>query len=223
MRSTTTVVVRSWMAVAQLASLSLAMPAAAAGQTRFVLSPTIGVYAPMNDLVNSVINGEEVVLKQDVGLAVGGRASLFVGRRVSFSVTGTYVPSELQATINENGFDTSQEKANLWFGSARVNYWILPPTSPVYLGLGGGIGLAGRGALTLTTPGGQVLEQPSSTDVGGVISGTIGLNLGGFGLFLSVDDYIYNPTVFADAGGSTTQNDLQLNIGFGVPFGGSSR
>ncbi len=204
--------------------LALAVPVAAAAQTRFVLSPTIGVYAPMNDLVNSVINGEEVVLKQDVGIAVGGRASLFLGRRVSLSATGSYVPSELQATINDSGFDTSQDKSNLWFGSARLNFWILPPTSPLYLGVGGGVGLAGRGALTITTPGGQTLTQPSSTDVGGVISGTIGVNLGGLGLFLSVDDYIYNPSVFAEAdpGSSPTQNDLQLNIGFGVPLGGTS-
>lgn len=200
------------------------LTASAAAQTRFVLSPTIGVYAPMNDLVNSVIEGEEVVLEQDVGIAVGGRAALFLGPRFSISATGSYVPSELQATINETGFDTTQEKANLWFASGRVNFWLIPPTSPVYLGLGGGVGFVGRGALTLTTPSGEVLQQESTTDLGGVIGGTVGLNLGGFGLFLAVDSYIYNPSVFAqlEPGSSPTQNDLQFNIGFGVPLGGTS-
>lgn len=197
---------------------------AAAAQTRFVISPTIGVYAPMNDLVNQVINGEDVVLKQDVGLAVGGRLALFLGQRFSISATGSYVPSELQATIDETGFNTDADKTNLWFGSGRVNFWILPPTGIVGLGLNGGVGLAGRGATTLPTPGGEVLTSPSTTDVGAVIGGTLGFNLGGIGLFVSVDDYIYNASVFEAQGvTSQRQNDLQFSFGLGVPLSQGGR
>lgn len=205
------------------AALMLSLPAAA--QTRFVLSPTIGVYAPMNDLVNQVINGEEVVLKQKVGLAVGGRLALFLGPRFSISATGSYVPSELQATIDETGLNTdTPDKTNLWFGSGRANFWILKPTGLVGLGVNAGVGLAGRGSTTLTTPGGDVLTSPSATDVGAVVGCTLGFNLGGLGLFLSVDNYVYNASVFEEQGiRSKRQNDLQFSFGLGVPLSQGGR
>lgn len=200
-------------------------PAELPAQTRFVLSPTVGIYAPLNNLLEAAIDGEEVVLKQQVGVALGGRAALFLGPRFSLSVTGSYVPSELQVTIDTTGFNTEDpEKVNLWFGSARLNYWLLPPTGKVALGVNGGLGLAGRGAGVLVTPGGQPITTESTTDLGGVIGGTVGLNLGGFGVFVSVDSYIYNPSVFEQAGlKSPTQNDLQFSFGFGLPVGGGGR
>lgn len=200
-------------------------PAELPAQTRFVLSPMVGIYAPLNNLLEAAIDGEEVVLKQQVGVALGGRAALFLGPRFSLSVTGSYVPSELQVTIDTTGFNTEDpEKVNLWFGSARLNYWLLPPTGKVALGVNGGLGLAGRGAGVLVTPGGQSIATESTTDLGGVIGGTVGLNLGGFGVFVSVDSYIYNPSVFEQAGlKSPTQNDLQFSFGFGLPVGGGGR
>ena len=48
-------------------------------------------------------------------------------------------------------------------------------------------------------------------------------NLGGIGLFIAVDNYIYNPTVFEAQGvKANTQNDIQIQFGLGVPLGGGS-
>lgn len=216
------------LAGAAVCSLFLATSmraSAVEAQTRFVLSPTVGVYAPLNNLLETVIEGEEVVLKQQVGIALGGRAALFLGPRFSVSITGSYVPSELQGTIDTSGFNTEDpEKVNLWFGSGRLNYWLLPPTGTLALGINGGVGVAGRGAGVLMTPQGEPLETQGTTDVGGVLGATVGVNLGGFGLFASVDSYIYNPSVFEQMGlKSPTQNDLQFSFGFGVPVGGGGR
>ena len=46
---------------------------------------------------------------------------------------------------------------------------------------------------------------------------------GRIGLFIAVDNYIYNPTVFEAQGvKANTQNDIQIQFGLGVPLGGGS-
>ena len=204
-----------------LAVISL-LPATAAAQ-RVAITPNIGIYAPTADLVNAVIAGQEVVLKQQVGVAIGGRIGVFFSPRFSIALTGTYVPSETQLTIDQTGINQNDpSKTDLWFGSGRVAFWVLPPTSIFSLGLSGGLGLVRRGATTVVDNLGQSLTSPSTTDLGGVVGATAGINFGGFGLFIGVDDYIYNPTVFEDQGvKSKTQNDLQISFGLGIPLGGS--
>lgn len=199
---------------------AVAVPAAA--QTRLALTPSIGLYAPTQQLVDAAIGGEDIVLKQDVGVALGGRLSLLFGQRITVSATASYVPSQLQATIDNSGVQVDEGKTNLWFGSARVTAWLSPPTAPVSFGLGGGLGLIGRSETRVVTPGGQLLVSPSETDVGGLITGVIGINVGGLGLFVSVDNYIYQPSVFSEQGiANPTQNDILFNLGLGIPLGGA--
>jgi hypothetical protein len=198
---------------------ALAAPSALA--QRFSLAPTVGFYAPTTDLVSGIVNGGgTIAFKQQVGLAVGGRMGLSFGSRVGISATGSYVPKSLQATISQTGFSqNTQEYTNLWFGTGRLNVWLLPPSSVLAFGVNGGVGVVGRGETTVLDDAGTAYTDRSRTDVGGVVGGTAGVNLGVIGLFVSVDDYIYNPSVFEDLGvKSQTQNDLQFSFGFGTRF-----
>lgn len=214
---------RAWRTarrVTTIASLSLLAAAPALAQ-RFSLAPTVGLYAPTTDLVSGVINGGgTIAFKQQVGLAVGGRMGLSFGSRVGISATGSYVPKSLQATVSETGLSQETgEYTNLWFGTGRLNFWLLPPTSILAFGVNGGVGVVGRGETTVFDDSGTPYTDRSRTDVGGVVGGTVGLNLGVLGVFVSVDDYIYNPGVFEDLGvKSQTQNDLQFSFGFGTRF-----
>lgn len=204
-----------------LVLLVAAVAAPGRAQTRLALTPSIGIYAPTQQLVDATIGGEDIELKQDVGVALGGRLSLLFGERVVVSATASYVPSQLQATIDQSGVQTDQGKTDLWFGSARATFWLSPPTAPVSFGLGAGLGLIGRSETRVVTTDGQVLTSPSETDVGGLITGVIGINLGGLGLFVSVDNYIYQPSVFSEQGvANPTQNDIHFNLGLGIPLGG---
>ena len=185
------------------------------------IAPTVGVYAPTNDLVNSLISGgSTIAFRQKVGLALGGRVGISFGSRVGLTATGSYVPSTLQATITETGIvQNAAENTNLWFGTGRLNVWLLPPSSILALGLNGGVGLVGRGATTVMDDNGTVYTDQSRNDIGGVVGGTVGVNLGVLGVFVSVDDYIYNPSVFEQLGvKSETQNDLQFSFGLGGSF-----
>ncbi|MEP6571087.1 MAG: hypothetical protein ABJD11_00260 [Gemmatimonadota bacterium] len=215
-RSTT----RATLGITALISLA----AGQANAQHLSIAPTIGIYAPTTDLVNSLINGDTVAFKQKVGLALGGRLGLWFGRRFGISVTGAFVPSKLQATVTQTGVQTQgQQNSDLWFGTGRVNLWLLPPTGILSVGVNGGVGVVGRGKTTIDDPSnpGSSLTDPSRTDIGGVAGATVGVNLGGLGLFVSADDYIYNPKVFTQLGAKPTrQNDIQISFGLGVPLGG---
>ncbi|HEX6435208.1 MAG TPA: hypothetical protein VFZ87_13245, partial [Gemmatimonadales bacterium] len=70
--------------------------------------------------------------------------------------------------------------------------------------------------------GGEAYEDAEDkTDVGGVVGATVGFNLGSFlSFYVAAEDYIYG-TSFVEAGTleeKTTQNDVQLAVGFGVPL-----
>ncbi len=200
-----------------VAVVSTTAPAHAQGLS---IAPTVGVYAPTADLLNTITtSGSSIAFRQRVGLAVGGRVGLSFGR-VGISATGSYVPTRLQATITETGIvQNAQDYTALWFGTGRLNLWLLPRSSPLSLGVNGGVGLVGRGPTTVTDSEGTIYTDVSRTDWGGVVGGTVGLNLGIIGVFASVDDYIYNPSVFEQLGvKSETQNDLQFSFGFGSRF-----
>jgi hypothetical protein len=190
-------------------------------QAQFSIAPTVGIYAPTTDLISGITDGGSTIrFKQQVGLSVGGRIGLAFGSRFGLSATGSYVPTQLQATVSETGFSQNQQDyTDLWFGTGRLNLWLLPPTSILAIGVNGGVGVVGRGETTVQDTDGNLYTTPSRTDIGGVAGGTVGLNLGVIGLFVSVDDYIYNPGVFEELGvKSETQNDLQFSFGLGTRF-----
>lgn len=183
------------------------------------LAPSIGLYAPTAELVSGLVNGGgNISFKQNLGLALGGRLGLKFGSHFGISATGSYVPKSLQATVSETGVSQNTDAyTNLWFGTGRVNLWLLPPSSVLMLGVNGGVGVVGRGETVVSDDAGNQYTDPSRNDIGGVVGGTVGLSFGGFGLFVSVDDYIYKPSVFEELGVTTqTQNDLQFSFGFGT-------
>jgi hypothetical protein len=187
---------------------ALALAVAPLSAQRVFLSPTVGVYIPTSELVKAA-NGEE--FKQEIALAVGGRLGINFTPRLGMVTSVSYVPSNLRFTFNQNETKTD---ANLLFGTARVNYQVVPWTSPVWLGLNAGASLIKRG-------GDAYADAEDKTDVGGVVGATVGFRLGSFlSFYVAADDYIYG-TTFAEAGTleeKKTQNDVQLSVGFGVPL-----
>jgi len=186
------------------------------------LTPTVGIYAPTGDLVDAVINGNALQFKQQVGIALGGRIGVALSSRISLSATGTYVPSSLRATLSASGIasDTA-EKTSLYFGTGRVNLWLVPPTSPLSIGLNGGVGVVGRSQTRAVDANGTVYAEGGRRDVGGVVGAVVGLSLGPISAFVSADNYIYKPAVFEALGAAPrTQNDVLVSFGVGVPLGG---
>ena len=176
---------------------------------RLTLSPTIGVYIPTSELVKAA-NGEE--FKQEIALSVGGRLGLNFGPHFGVVTSVAYVPSSLRFTFDDD--EETKIDANLLFGTARATVYVIPTTSPVWLNINGGASLVKRG-------GDAYEAAEDKTDVGGVVGATLGFNLGGFlSFYVAAEDYIYG-TTFVEAGTleeKSTQHDVQLALGFGVPL-----
>ena len=173
------------------------------------ISPTIGVYIPTSELVKAA-NGDE--FKQEVGLAVGGRLNVNVSPRFGILTSVTYVPSDLKLDLATG--EQVKDKANLLFGSARATLYVLPITSPVWFAVNGG-------ASYIRRSGDAYAGAEDKDDIGGVVGATVGFRLGNMlSFYVAADDYIYgtriDETTFETD--KKTQNDVHLQVGFGVPL-----
>jgi hypothetical protein len=187
--------------------LGTAVPAQA---QRFSLAPTVGVYVPTEELMKAV-DGQE--FKQEVGLAVGGRLGVAFSSRLGLQLAGTYVPSNLRFALDGAAQTTD---ASLFFGSSKLSFFLLPPTSPVSLQLNGGVALVKRSGEAY-----RDLEDRSS--VGGTVGAQLGLNLGPIPpLQLAVETYLYKQHLdglTSETGAQASQKDVHVSIGFGLPIG----
>jgi len=197
-------------------TLLLATLAAAPLAAQVSFSPTIGAYLPTSNLVNVVMGTDSVAnLKQDVGLALGANLGVGLSSRVAMQFAGSYVPSQLSGTVTGAGTFT-QSDANLFFGNANITFFVVKPTSPVWLALNGGGSVVNRSGAAYTGVSG-------TTDYGGLVGATLGFHVGGLLSFnLSATDYIYGAQFEKDGVTTpqTTQNDILLGFGLGIPLGG---
>jgi len=188
-------------------------------QSQVSFSPTIGAYLPTSNLVDVVVGTDSLAkLKQDVGLALGANLGVGLGSRVAIQVGGSYVPSQLSGTVTGAGTFT-QSDANLFFGNANVTFFVVRPTSPVWLALSGGGSVVNRSGSAYDGVSG-------TTDYGGLVGATLGFHLGSLLSFnISATDYIYGAQFEKDGytTSATNQNDILLGFGLGVPLGGKPK
>lgn len=202
-----------------LALIAAAGPASVAAQDtggaaqqvqRFSVGPTLGLYLPAGELFKA-LSGQS--LKQDDGMAIGGQMSFALSRRVGLQLTGSFVPSDLRSALDSTNQTTD---ASLFFGASKLYFHLLPPTSPISLQVNGGVLMVTRGGTAY-----QNLEH--TTSVGGTVGAQLGLRLGPLPpLQLGVETYLYKQNLeglITETGEQASQRDVQLSLGFGVPFG----
>ncbi|HQR18551.1 MAG TPA: hypothetical protein PK948_09270 [Gemmatimonadales bacterium] len=179
-------------------------------------SPTIGAYLPTSNLVDVVVGTDSLAeLKQDVGLALGANLGIGLSSRLAIQVAGSYVPSQLSGTVTGAGTFT-QSDANLFFGNANITFFVVKPTSPVWLAVNTGGSMVSRSGAAYDGVSG-------TTDYGGLVGATLGFHLGSLLSFnVSATDYIYGAQFEKDGYTTkeTTQNDILLGLGLGIPLGG---
>src|SRR4051795_2473382 len=111
----------AWMARVLLAggvALASAHPVMA---QKISLTPNLGVYIPTTELVKAA-SGEE--FKQEMSFTLGGRLGIMLGNRLGLELTGAYAPSDLKVTAS--GFGDQTADANIFTGSGRVSFHIIP-------------------------------------------------------------------------------------------------
>jgi hypothetical protein len=180
---------------------------------RISLTPNIGVYVPTTELVKAA-SGEE--FKQEMSITLGGRLGIALSNRLGLEFTGAYAPSDLKVTAS--GVADQSEDANIFTGSGRISYHVIPTTSPISFLVTGGVGIINRS-------GAFYADVDKRTDVGGTLGATAGFRLGSLlRLQVSAEDYIYKPKAeipgFGPADEKMTQNDIHLSFGVGIPLMG---
>jgi hypothetical protein len=174
-------------------------------------TPNIGVYIPTTELVRAA-SGEE--FKQEISLTLGGRLGVALSQRLGLEFTGAYAPSDLKITAS--GLGDQSQNANVFTGSGRISYQLVPYTSPVAFVVTGGVGVINRS-------GEFYANVENKTDIGGTLGASARFRLGSLlRLQLSAEDYIYKPKAeipgFGPADERKTQNDIHLSIGIGIPL-----
>jgi len=177
---------------------------------RISFAPNIGVYVPTTELVKAA-NGDE--FKQEISLTLGGRLGIALGERLGLEFTGAYAPSDLKVTAS--GVGGPAQDANIFTGSGRVSFQLVPYTSPVAFVVTGGVGVINRS-------GEFYSGIQNKTDIGGTLGASARFRLGSLlRLQVSAEDYLYKPRAeipgFVSAD-KKTQNDIHLSIGIGIPL-----
>ncbi len=177
---------------------------------RMSLTPDIGVYIPTTALMNLANGQTNTLLEQQVSLSFGGKLDIWLTDRFGIQGTGTYAPSRLSVGLNGAGAATD---ANLFIGSGRLAYYVIPRTSIVSFLVNGGVGWLKRS-------GDAYAGVEDTSDLSGTVGAAIGLRLGPIlSIRVSGESYLYKPDFVAEALQiPSTQNDFNLSIGIGVPL-----
>ena len=175
------------------------------------IAPNIGVYVPTTELVKAA-SGQD--FKQEISITLGGRMGLQLGSRLGLEFTGAYAPGNLK--ITQSGFSDQSQNANIFTGSGRISYQLLPSRSPLGFQLTGGVGVINRS-------GDFYANVQNKTDIGGTVGASARFRLGSLlRLQVSAEDYIYKPKAdipgFSPTDQKPTQNDLHLSFGVGIPL-----
>lgn len=201
----------AWVARISLLSGVLMAGAQPLAAQRISFAPNIGVYVPTTELVKAA-SGEE--FKQEVSLTLGGRLGIALGERLGLEFTGAYAPSDLK--VSATGVASQSADANIFTGSGRISYQLVPYTSPVAFLVTGGVGVINRS-------GEFYSNVQNKTDIGGTVGASARFRLGSLlRLQLSAEDYVYKPKAeipgFGPNDEKKTQNDIHLSIGIGIPL-----
>jgi hypothetical protein len=200
-----------WVARVLLLGVLLGSGAHPVMAQRISIAPNIGVYIPTTELVKAA-SGEE--FKQEVSLTVGGRLGILLTQRLGLEFTGAYAPSDLK--ITQAGFGDQNQDANVFTGSGRISYQLIPLSSPLGFELTGGVGVINRS-------GDFYASMQDKTDIGGTVGASARFSLGKLlRLQLSAEDYVYKPKGdipgFTASDEKKTQNDVHLSFGLGIPL-----
>jgi hypothetical protein len=175
------------------------------------IAPNIGVYIPTTELVKAA-SGQD--FKQEISITLGGRMGLQLGSRLGLEFTGNYAPGNLK--ITQSGFSDQTQDANIFTGSGRISYQLLPSSSPIGFQVTGGVGVINRS-------GDFYANVQNKTDIGGTIGASARFRLGRLlRLQVSAEDYLYKPKAeipgFSPSDEKKTQNDVHLSFGLGIPL-----
>jgi hypothetical protein len=182
------------------------------------ITPYLGVNIPTQDLYTIGSGASAEITKMSIGLTFGGRLGIGLGKRVGIEGDVGYSPGSVDIDAGTGGTTTFNQDVRVLSGSGRVTLYLIPRTSPFWIGVSGGVGAVRHTFKTGTT--GSNTVKPG-TNVGGVLGASAGIRLGRIIAFnIGAEDYLYNASF--DVNGTKTsetkQHDIRITGGIRVPF-----
>lgn len=152
------------------------------------LTPYLGLYAPTADAARL---GDGTALRQEASIALGGRLSIPIFRRVGLELSGEYAPSDLHVHNDSpgqlerlDGFAETVD-AHVVSGAARLSWAVISPHPGIDLRVSGGLGIVDHG-------GSAYSSRIHRTRFGGAVGVSAGVGLAGLvQMRLGIDDYVY--------------------------------
>jgi hypothetical protein len=195
-------------------SAQVGAPAAKKGIS---LTPYIGVNVPTADLFSYQDGATTQITKIGVGLTFGGRLGIGLGQRFGIEGDVGYSPGSVDFSTT-GGPTTFNQDVRILSGSGRATLYLIPRTSPFWIGVSGGVA-AVRHTFKAGTTGSP--DVTPGTNVGAVLGAAAGIRLGRLiALHIGAEDYFYNASF--DVNGQTTaekkQHDIRITGGIRVPF-----
>ena len=216
--------IRSLVAVLALAPFATL---AGQGKGRIELTPFLGMYVPVADLIkeSDPVSGLSVVFGQKSAFSLGARLGYGLSDRAALEGAFGYTSSDV--TVEVPGVGGTSISGTVLQGSARVVYRLNAPASPTGWHLIGGLAVTSRGGDIWSQIESSGTKVNGRTDFGVVIGGGVRLPVGkGFALRIDVEDYISQAKFTLDDGiqaldsESQLQNDLVLSVGLAIQLGG---
>lgn len=197
---------------------ALAQVGAPAQRKGVSITPYIGVLVPTADLFSYQNGTATEITKIGIGLTVGGRLGIGLGNRFGFEGDVGYSPGSVDIQTVSGGTTTFNQDVRILSGSGRATFYLIPRTSPFWIGVSGGVA-AVRHTFKSGTVGAPDVQP--GTNVGGVIGASAGIRIGRLIAFnIGAEDYLYNASF--DVNGTKTaetkQHDIRITGGIRVPF-----
>lgn len=204
--------------------------------SRIVLTPYVGVYAPSADVFrfNVVQSGTTVSFnaRHQAAVALGATASVWLDDRLAVEAGGFYARSDVHADLlmNQLGAVTASrvdDASDVWVGTVKAMFEALPPSTGLNLRIG-----VGPAIITRAGPAYRAVAEGKMTgltDVGAALSLCTRVPLGHFAsLRLRGEDLIYqakqtwqsNSLAGAELKSEPRmQHDFVVSVGLQLGFG----
>ncbi len=180
------------------------------------LTPYIGVLVPTADLFSYQSGAIAQTTRISAAITFGGRLGIGLGSRFGIEGDVGYSPGSVDYEAGTGA--AFNQDVRILTGSGRATFYLIPRTSPFWIGVSGGVGAvrhtfkAGTAGSATVTPG---------TLVGGVLGASAGIRIGRLlAINVGAEDYLYNASF--DVNGTKTtekkQHDIRITGGVRVPF-----
>lgn len=207
--------------VAVLAGLALfAGPIEARAQARFEITPTLGYYTPLADVISE--SGFSP-LRQDGTTAFGARATIWSSAQVGWDLSVAYARSG----VNDGG--SVDTHGHLLLSSLRLLYKLSQGTTRCLETQGGcypsvylaaGIGLVSRGGAAWQNSDGSSID--GTTNLTGDLGAGLRIPAGHLAVRIEGEVHLYSASFTPQSTGTATQSqfqkDLILSIGLAIPL-----